>query len=1055
MSSGGKRGAAARARSLSFLLASTALSALAIATPAAAQDATWLLNPGSGDFNVDANWNPAQVPTGTAFFGQSNTANVFFTLDTTLGGMTFNADAPNYVIANPNQLVTLNGAGIVVNGGSVTIDNADELEFLNSAIAGRATINNTGFLSFFNSSKAGTATINNQFDLTFDNNASADRSTINNSLASITFSGSSKAGDAIINNDGGGVGFFDSSRAGNSTIRTFNGGAVFFFDDSNGDNARLIAEAGSFVDFSGATGVNGVFTVGSIEGAGDFTIGGQHAQFVVGSNNRSTTVSGTIDECGCNLGILVKIGSGQLTLLGNNLYSGGTIIREGSVAAGNNNAVGTGMVTFDGGIFRAAANNLNFVNNFAVNTAGGEIDTNGNTLTISGVIANGNGTSGTLTKSGLGTLILTAQNTYTGATHIDQGALQLNAMNALSNATAVSVAAGASFNLNNFDQTIASLAGAGNVMLGAALLTTGGDNSSTTFSGAISGTGGLTKQGTGTFTLTGISTYTGVTNVNDGILVVNGSLASTVNLNGGALQGTGTVGGLNNPNGTLSPGNSIGTLTVAGNMVLGAAATYLIEVSPSAADRTNVTGTAQLAGTVNAVFANGTYLTRNYTILSAAGGLGGTRFDALTTTNLPAGFEASLNYAGTDVLLTIIGQVGANQLLNRNQANVATGLNAFFNGGGTLPPAFFTVFGLTGAPLGNALTQLSGEHATGIQQASIQSMNLFLNAMLDPFVAGRNGGFGAAMGYAPEEAFAANLPVKAPVTAPTFEQRWSVWGAAYGGRNRTDGEPLTIGSHDLAASAAGFAGGADYRLSPGTVIGAALAMGENRWSVTNLGKGNADVAQVGGYFSTRWNSLYFSGAIAGAWHQADTERTLNVVGTERLQADFNARSIGARVETGWRLAMPTFAGATHALTPYAAVQVQSLRTPNYAERTSFGAGNFALSYARQTTTDTRSELGAWLDGRKLLDSGAQLLLRARAAWVHDFDPGRRINAAFQTLPGGGFTVDGAAAPKNSALTSAAAELRLRNGVTLIGKVDSEFSGRATAYAATGTLKYAW
>ena len=57
-------------------------------------------------------------------------------------------------------------------------------------------------------------------------------------------------------------------------------------------------------------------------------------------------------------------------------------------------------------------------------------------------------------------------------------------------------------------------------------------------------------------------------------------------------------------------------------------------------DRTNVTGTASLAGTVQAVFAPGSYVARTYTILSAAGGLGGTTFNSLTTTNLPAGFAA-------------------------------------------------------------------------------------------------------------------------------------------------------------------------------------------------------------------------------------------------------------------------------------------------------------------------------------------------------------------------------------------------------------------------------
>src|SRR5205085_2772827 len=139
---------------------------------------------------------------------------------------------------------------------------------------------------------------------------------------------------------------------------------------------------------------------------------------------------------------------------------------------------------------------------------------------------------------------------------------------------------------------------------------------------------------------------------------------------------------------------------------------------------------------------------------------------------------------------------------------------------------------------------------------------LFLNAMLDPFMEGRGNGFGAALPYAAERkpsaadsAFAAVL--KAPPKVATIDQRWGVWGAAYGGYNRTDGDPV-LGTNDLTARAGGFAAGADYRYAPGSVLGVAVAIGENHWGVAGLGKGNADVAQVGGYASTHFNNVYLS-----------------------------------------------------------------------------------------------------------------------------------------------------------------------------------------------------
>ena len=121
---------------------------------------------------------------------------------------------------------------------------------------------------------------------------------------------------------------------------------------------------------------------------------------------------------------------------------------------------------------------------------------------------------------GAGTFTVSGANTYTGATNVNAGTLQAGiATNAGNTAGAfgvnstVTVSAGATLDLNNFNETIGSLTGAGNVTLGNAAggtLTTGGNNTSTTFSGNITGTGanaGLTKTGTGTFTVSGVNTY--------------------------------------------------------------------------------------------------------------------------------------------------------------------------------------------------------------------------------------------------------------------------------------------------------------------------------------------------------------------------------------------------------------------------------------------------------------------------------------------------------------------------------------------------------------------
>ena len=117
--------------------------------------------------------------------------------------------------------------------------------------------------------------------------------------------------------------------------------------------------------------------------------------------------------------------------------------------------------------------------------------------------------------------------------------------------------------------------------------------------------------------------------IDGGTLSVNGSIAgSAVTVNaGGTLGGNGTVGNTTVNGGKLAPGNSIGLLTVNGSLSFTAASSYMVEVSPTNADRVNVTGTATLGGaTVNLSIAStgSAGVAKQYTIVNAAGGISGT-----------------------------------------------------------------------------------------------------------------------------------------------------------------------------------------------------------------------------------------------------------------------------------------------------------------------------------------------------------------------------------------------------------------------------------------------
>ena len=560
-----------------------------------------------------------------------------------------------------------------------------------------------------------------------------------------------------------------------------------------------------------------------------------------------------------------------------------------------------------------------------------------------------------------------------------------------------------------------------------------------------------------TWTATGTYAQTTPVTVQGGTLLVNGDLSQASNLlvTGGTLGGTGTVGNTQiNSGGTFAPGapGSAGTATtVSGSLAFQSGALYAVQVNPATASLAQVSGTATLAGTVQANFASapGSYVAKQYTILTATGGLGGTTFAGLTNVNLPQGTADHLSYDGNDVYLNLTPGFAQYTGLNRNQQAVATALTNFFNSNGGIPGQFF---GLT--PGG--LTRIDGEAATGAEQAAFQLTTEFLNLMLDPFVDGRSGTGGTAgqaIGFSadtqaalpPDVALAYASVLKAPPKA-SFVQRWTAWGGAYGGGSSISGDP-TAGSNSLTAQTYGIAGGMDYHVSPDSILGFALAGGGTNWDLAGgLGGGRSDAFQLGGYGVTHAGPAYVEGAASFTNHWFSTSRT--ALG-DQLTGRFQGQSYGARLEGGYRFApLPWFG-----ITPYAALQAQEFSTAAYSE-TDVTAGGFGLSFASRQASDVRSELGVRLDDPTML-GGMPLILRGRLAYAHDSVGNPSLSATFQTLPGASFIVNGAPIPKDSALTSVGAQLFITSKWSLLAKFDGEFAAGGQSYAGSGTLRYTW
>ncbi|WP_244558512.1 autotransporter outer membrane beta-barrel domain-containing protein [Tardiphaga sp. OK246] len=360
-------------------------------------------------------------------------------------------------------------------------------------------------------------------------------------------------------------------------------------------NGSTLTSTGANVRLGQGGGSNGIVTV---TGPGSQWLV-TNGQLVLGfaGNGTLNIENGAKVSASASSGTRVGSGTGSSGTL--NINSGGTLETRTLTGSG----VGPSQVNFDNAILRAKSSApIAFIVAFSGTElnllAGGlTIDTNG--FNVGTDATSGFTGAGGLIVTGGGVFNLLANSLYSGQTWVQAGStLFLQGAGDIANSS--KVIADGTFNISAITAAgtnIQSLAGSGAVTLGAKNLTI--TNANDLFSGVISGTGGLTLSG-GMQTLSGVNTYTGGTTVSGGTLSVNGSVCGAMTvLAGGTLQGTGTVCDTSNA-GIVAPGNSIGTLTVAGNYT-GNGGTLQIESvlggDASPTDRLVVTGNT--AGSTN------------------------------------------------------------------------------------------------------------------------------------------------------------------------------------------------------------------------------------------------------------------------------------------------------------------------------------------------------------------------------------------------------------------------------------------------------------------------
>ena len=218
----------------------------------------------------------------------------------------------------------------------------------------------------------------------------------------------------------------------------------------------------------------------------------------------------------------------------------------------------------------------------------------------------------------------------------------------------------------------------------------------------------------------------------------------------------------------------------------------------------------------------------------------------------------------------------------------------------------------------------------------------------------------------------------------TYDPRWSVWAAGFGGSQTTDGN-TALGSNTTTSRLFGIAAGADYCLLAQHRRRLCAGRRRHQFQRQWFGSGRSDLFQAGAFVRHTAGAAYVTAALAYGWQDVTTDRTVTIAGVDRLRAQFNANACSGRVEGGYRFVTPWMGGV--GITPYAAGQFTTFDLPAYAEQVVSGANTFALAYGSKSVTD---------DPQRTRPARRQILRDAERG--PDAARPRRLGARLQSRP---------------------------------------------------------
>jgi T5SS/PEP-CTERM-associated repeat protein len=514
--------------------------------------------------------------------------------------------------------------------------------------------------------------------------------------------------------------------------------------------------------------------------------------------------------------------------------------------------------------------------------------------------------------------------------------------------------------------------------------------------------------------------------------------------------------------GAIAPGDSVGTLTVTGNVMFDANSVFEVEIdSNDTADELMAAGDVDIqSATVQAILTGTVAGTSRHEIVEA-NSVSGT-FGALDTALLHFFItDAALDYDPNSVWLSVTALPfdDPNIWQTCNQARMAGALQQIAEAGGNdVTDALQALDDINDIRL--AYDQLAGQTRPPLAPVTVAGTSKFLGQVSNRVQTVKTGLMAAVsdsslVADARADWGRATIYDVAP-QGRTFDvgngsavlpgERWGVWGGGYGLYGDRRSENGTPGyDYDLYGGSIGL----DYRFTQrflGGVVGG-LAEGDVEFSGS---RDNSDLeaAYVGLYGSLAWDEWYVDVAAVYASLQYNTERFVDLFG-ERLTGQFDGSEIAAYVEAGlnWELAPNTL------FQPLISLQYASLDLDSYTE----SGGVSALSFDEQTYDSVRGSLGARLMSR-LIRSAREFHIdgQLRGRWVHEFgDERSSVDAHFASDPAAVFTVSDEELSPDSAVLGAGLSAALDRHTRVYVDYDTRLNRDESLYVISAALQYRW